>query len=502
MTTVTVQVLIDHDDDGSLEGDLIARGLGASDVEAYEDVSAYVRHSKPVTVRVGRDSALELAPPAAGATDAQLDNRSGVFSAEDPDGPLYGYLGPGKPLHVRAHLNGVEYAQFRGRLDEPVEEPLQSQQLVTMRALDGLAELRATKVSTARYTTIRTDEAIGHVLDAAGWPADRRVLSVGQTTIAAWWVDGVLAFDAIRDLVFAEGPGAIVYVDGDGNLVFEDRHYRLVTARCLTSQATFRPSGAEPRYTGYQLVSSLKNVINAAAIPLRSFATAALGVIWTGPTPLTLQADEALPLVVSTTADGFTGALAPVAGTDYTVTAGSIVSAVLSRPSGKTATLTLTAGASGATVTGVQVRAEAITIKEQGVPATVDASESRDIYGVRSLPSALTPKWITDLDLAYGLANHIVARYRVKVPQLTLTVISQTDERAEQILGRRVSDRITVVDPRTGAEDDYVIEAIERRFSYGRNAEATFLCERADAQAVWILGDLTLSLLGVTTRLS
>jgi len=192
----------------------------------------------------------------------------------------------------------------------PTELPYQTRQEVHFAALDGLAKLKAARISTAMYTSTRTDVAIGYILDAAGWPAADRLLDTGKTTLARWWVDQIDAFTAIRDLVYTEGPGALFYVDASGKLVFESRHYRLLTARSTGSNATISGQGSEPVFgSSFEYEPGLRSIVNTCTVPVRAYASAAGVTIWTAPTlPLTLAPGQVRIFTVSATADGFSGA--------------------------------------------------------------------------------------------------------------------------------------------------------------------------------------------------
>lgn len=496
---------VDWSNEGDFDGSRMARLLAASSLERAEDVTSDLRFSPPLFVGRGRDQAREFAPPVAGIISFSLDNPDGKYSYANTSSPLYGNLLPGRLVQFKANYAGTVYPLFTGYLDVPTELPYRIKQEVLWQALDGLSKLKATEVSTAMYTSITTDVAIGHILDAAGWPTALRTLDTGKTTLARWWVDGVDAFTAIRDLVATEGPGALFYIDASGNLVFESRHYRLLTARSTTSQATFRSSGTEPVFDrDFQHEPGIRSVINICTVPVRSYTVAASAVIWTGPTPITFAPEETKAFTVSTTADGFTGALTPVDGVDYTLTAGAIYTVIpmLNRTSGKTLTLRMTATAAGATMTGLQVRAQPVTISQELVGHTLDMTDSQTKYGKRSFPSEFIPSWIPSVLDAQDYCNAIVGRYDEPVPQVRIKVSNANADRLEQALNRQVSDRITVVEAeRAFINADFTIESVTHTVTSGRNHETRFSCERANEQSFWVLGDASWGILGTTTRL-
>jgi hypothetical protein len=514
-----VRVLIDWDGDGypAADGTIGALwpytidDLGSMTIDdlgtlvSIENATADVRATTPIVVKRGRDVARELAPFRAGTVDLLLGNEDGRYSSRNTASPLYGYVKAGRLIDVDVSYAGTTYDVAAAYGNEPEEQPLLQERSVRLYAIDGLGRAGAATVYSGMYTGITIDQAIGVVLDLIGWPTDLRDLDAAATTLARWWVGGITGFQAIRDLVLTEGPGAMLYVDGAGRVVFEGRHYRLLTARSTTSQATFRDQGTEPLMSRFAVALGEAGVVNSCTIPVRSYALGALGAVWTGPTPLTLGAGQVWTATVGTDADAFANAVDPTAGAgDFTVTAGAVASATLDRDGGKTATLTVTAGAGGATLTGLRVRAQVVTIAETLVSNTIDAGASVLDHGLQTLPSNLVPVWVPTVLEATDFCNAVVGRNKDGRAQVTVGVNNATDARLTQALERRISDRIAVVDtsPIAAFDDEATIEAVEYRFdSHGDVFEATFFCEEAVSQAMWVLGDPTLSILGESTVL-
>lgn len=466
-----------------------------------DDITNDVRWSPAVTIQRGRDQMREMSPPMVGAAARRVENRTGTYSSQNTGSAIYPNVLPGRPTAIDAVYGGTTYQIERGFLDVPKEAPGPTTLAVDLPSLDGLAKLKAARVSTAMLTNVTTDVAIAAVLDAAGWTAARS-LDTGATTLARWWVDDIDAFTAIRDLVYSEGPPAIFYVDGSGTLVFESRHYRFLTGRCTSSQVTLRSNGSEPLFTDFTYDPGVKSVVNSASVPVRSYAVAALAVIWTGPASVTLGAGETRTYTVSTTADGFTGALAPVAATDYALTSGTLTSATLNRTSGSTAKLTLVDGGTGCTLTGLQVRAQPVTTSEQTVSSTLDTSASQTAYGLRTLPTDFTPAWLPDVDTATDYSNYVVGRYQAPVPQIAVTMNNGDATRLVQALSRKISDRITAIENlRAYVNADVFIEGVEHTLLPGANHQTTFRTEQAGSQVFWILGQAGYSELGATTKL-
>jgi hypothetical protein len=467
-----------------------------------EDVSADVRLTTPLQTVYGRDQAREYQPPAAGKCAFLLDNSDAKYSSANLASPLFGRLNPGLLCRVEATLLGTTYGLHTGYLDAPAEMPGIRQQVVSEASLDGLAKLKAAVISTAELVGQPIHVAVGACLDEAGWPSGLRRIATADTTLARWAVDAVDAFAAIRDLTFTEGPGSTFYVDPDtGEMVWENRHYRLLTPRCTASQMTARSQGAEPVFGqdfGYD--PGVKGIVNSCTVPVNSYVVASLAAVWTGPTPIALTPGETRSYQVTTTADWFTGAVAPVAGTDYTLTGTALASATLSRTSGKRATLTLVAGAGSATVAGLVVRAQTVTIARSYVSNTVSGASATGVdYGVRTFPNEFVPSWLPDVNTAQDYCNYVVSRYKDPVPTVRFVLNGMDDGRLAAALARSLSDRVTVVEPlRAHINADFFVEQITDVVSMGGSHQRIFSCERAGASSYFVLGDAIYGVLGTS----
>jgi hypothetical protein len=129
---------------------------------------------------------------------------------------------------------------FRGHIDEYTVMPARGERKVNLSALDTLAKLNEAKSFTGLYPAIRTGDAIDAVLDSIGWPANARDIDTGATTLRWWIVNGDDAWSAIQEIMEAEGSPSLVTSDGNGNVIFKDRHHRLFTT--LNVNPTFEGS--------------------------------------------------------------------------------------------------------------------------------------------------------------------------------------------------------------------------------------------------------------------
>ena len=424
----------------------------------------------------GRDSVRQLAPSIAGYGDFDLDNLANTY---DPGKVLR----RGLPIQVKVTWNSVEYTVFTGQIEDLVQHPELDRREVSIEALGVFNKLVGKKVSTELYSNIRVDTAIGHVLDAVGWPPDDRTLDVAKTTLDWWWLDDEDAFEALRTLVQTEGPLAALVEGGDGKIQFHDREHLADQTVSNTIQATFRDTGASPRYTKpFEYDDGLLNVINEAVVTVKTRSANAETDIWllgVAGTQIVLTAFEPKTyLVRHTSGDPFTAAVTPVAGTDYTLVAGTLDAVTLSRTSGGNALLTLTAGLNGATVDDLKVRAQRVEVDtETQIANTGDAAESQNRHGVQSYPFDIRAE--IGEEEARGFCNVIVSGYKDGRPTVKITVPNLDTATLEAALARDVGHRIRVIETNHSIDHEYWVQKIQHNVRKGFH-EVVLLAEQAD----------------------
>lgn len=493
MPTATYRLYIDWDGDGSIaEGDgfyfpwQMTAGTGTPETE---DMSYRIRATPGIRTSRGKDQLRSISPPMAGRFDVELDNIDRELSPENTASSLYGYLLPGKLVQLRAIYQGDVHYLWTGHLDDLPQYPSRRQRSVSAPALGPFAKLAGQKISTALYTNIRTDQAIGYILDAVGWSASDRVLDVGNTVLQYWWLQDEDAFQAATTILNSEGPGAALYEDTQGRIVFEGRAYRRTQGRSNASQATFRDTGTEPIHSEpFTFNPGLKDIRNYVEVTARTRAVQSTSVVWSLGQTITLAAGQSRKYVAYNS-DPFTGAITPIDTLDYTVTAGSLSSLTLDRTSGQSVTITLVGGPSGATVTGLQLRAQLVTVQTTtNVTQTVDNTASiakfgKQVYGLNIRPEI-------DVNVVQDLVNAIVGIYQNPRPTAIISVLNATDERITQILTREISDRITIIEPQTGVAGDYWIDHIAHTVDVaGRRHEVRFGCEQVLTSQYGVWGD-------------
>jgi hypothetical protein len=438
-------------------------GNGFDDV-ADNVTSRVLDQRSPLGIRYGRDQARQLAPISPGELAFELDNRSRDYSPENTSSTLAGYVAAGRPVKLEVTVGTTTTVLYNGFLDDFDIKPGINERSVPASCIDALGRLRGVTVTTSLYTAVRTGEAIGYLLDAVGWPADARDLDLGASHLPYWWLEDADAFDALMQLVDSEGPAALVTVDGQGRIVFRDRHHRLARTQSLTAQATWRSSGAEPCVSDpVTYAHGWKEIINAATVevPLRTISPS-LSQVWSSQGQITVT--SASPVTITARAGtAFVGAVAPVEGTDYQVVSGS-VSTAISRTAGQSTTITITT-ASSAVIQDLSLRAQAI--QSTSIDVTVEDQESIARYGRRSYQSGRLPVWANQYD-ALAILTLIVAKRAERLPTITVTMRGAGSAlRLAECLGRNLSDRVRLTEALTGLDGDCFIEQISHAIGQG-----------------------------------
>lgn len=204
----------------------------------YDDVTGYVLADDPIVVSWGRDANSDSGHTSAGKLTFSLNNDSRLFSPENSASPVSALLLPGlKVRYTDTDPDGAIRTRMLGAIDDYDADPMAPAKTFTATVLDGWGWTGAKALSTPVYQGIRTGDAIGLILDAAGWTG-LRDLDPGATVIPIWWEEGTGAPDAIEKVLDSEGPPALAYISG-GTFIFRDRHHRLLDATSVNAQTLF-----------------------------------------------------------------------------------------------------------------------------------------------------------------------------------------------------------------------------------------------------------------------
>lgn len=236
----------------------------------YDDVSGFVT-ADDIAIEVGRDTSAAASAIPASTLDMELDDRALLFAPAQSASPLYGKVEPGVPFAFALDLAGDTETLYSGVLADLDYDS--THRVMTAHVTDSWGAPSQQKLSTPVYTGMRTGDLIQVVLDAAGFPPDRRVVDAGATVVAYWWEEGTDAATAIQRLVDSEGPPAIAYMQG-GVFFFRDRFHRITNAASLASQAMF--TRLVPAGTAVLAQDGFGRTVGAGG-----FGTADSGQVWT-----------------------------------------------------------------------------------------------------------------------------------------------------------------------------------------------------------------------------
>jgi hypothetical protein len=446
-----------------------------------DDVTDYVRGA--VTCSYGRAEPTALSPVTAGSGAVSLDNTphpvtGSRFSPRNTLSPLFGKLKSGRPFLFQRQVLGTTRTVFRGQTDRSPINPDVDESRVSLQLIDTLATMRGQKVTTSVYQGIWPGDAIGYVLDAVGWTGARD-LDRGSTIFPQWWCDAADALDALQQIVASEGEPALLTVNSAGGITFRDRYHRRTDTRSTTVQATWagQEDSVEPVMgRGYAYDDAWGSVVNTTSLTVDERAIGLQQVVWQTEDITMLQANEGRTFAVQAS-DPFIDAVPPREGIDYQLLNGSVENITLSRTSGQTTSITITASEDGAMLQGLALTAKPLAVaRSYRIEETAnDAGVSVATYGELGLPDAMSPVWAGRHD-AKGLLQAVVRDRAQPLTRLRVRFvcgITDTD-RLSAVLSYDLSDRIRVVEPVTAVAADFFIEQISHTMNYAGDHEVVF----------------------------
>ena len=324
-------------------------------------------------------------------------------------------------------------------------------------------------------------------LNGATVAAYRRIFDVGQTTFLYWWLDkSEEGHAAALAILNSEGPGAALFEDGQGRIVFKNRFHRVVDSVSTVVQATYRDTGTEPRYSlPFKYDRGLKRVVNACTVTHVKRALYDLDRIWDpGADDVVLSVNEVRTYtVVDAGGDPFTAAVVPVLNRDYkVVSGGSVASMTLDRTSGTSCVLTITAGAAGATIRNLELRAQAVRVTATTkLVNTTTATASIAAYGPQ--PYTLQTRGEVGINALQSLCDAVVALWQNPRPAATVTIENVNATRVSEFV-RDVGHRINVVNAQTGLATDMHVDQIGFEFGMFKGGNAGRVRMTLDAEKV------------------
>lgn len=186
----------------------------------WEDVTRYLLSA---SISIGREFEADDFPAASATLNFKnLDYR---FDFDYDESPYQGQ-DPISFIRVKATWLGVTYGLFFGFI---TSQSITSSQIFdgvcTIQALDGLSLLGLYPV-TATFDEESSGSRVAAVADAVGWPESARDFDPGVIDVIETILEATKALDHIQHV--CESEFGIIFCDGDGNLVFQDRDRLLV----------------------------------------------------------------------------------------------------------------------------------------------------------------------------------------------------------------------------------------------------------------------------------
>ena len=447
----------------------------------------------------GRDYASQLqGRSVAGKLSAVLVNTGGKYSPSNTSSALTGNILPGRTVKVQAGSGSFPYTfpvafndgvRWQGKLDRILPAPAaEGVKTATLTAFGTLGYLNQFETQLASQTNRRTDQAVGDILDDVGWTeSDDRDLDTGKTTISRFWISGKKAIDALR--LVEEAEAGFLLESKSGQIAFQNRHHRITQTASTTSQATFSDAdGAAHTFVEVDQDDPLGTIVNHVEATARTFDTASVAVLWTHPetgsaSPTlapgeakTFEAEFPNPDAANSAmeVDAWT---TPAATTDYLLNSASggggtnLTSdiTVTQTKAAERMAITFTNSVTGSDgyLTKLQARGTAVSTKNPCIVRAIDTT-SQGIYGERKYVAKT--QFIPTTSEAQDWCEYQVAIFASPTNILTMTIPASTSGNIGQVLGRDISDRVTVTatnDAKLGISADFFIESERHQVSEG-----------------------------------
>lgn len=207
-----------------------------------------------------------------------------------------------------------------------------------------------------------------------------------------------------------------------------------------------------------------------------------LSAVWESTSTISLSIGQSVTVDVQTS-DPFLDAQDIADGTDIIYSGAGIPSTLLSRRSGQSAAITITAIGGSLTVTYLRLRARSVPVARAVQVAAAD-STSIARHGQRTYPDEAP--WAGQHD-ALAVAQLLLAAYSERRPTVSLRIVSSDLAHHLQVVERQISDLITIRNGELGLYADFFIENVQHTLARmvgvdecpGPVHYATFGCERS-----------------------
>lgn len=448
-------------------------------ISPENDVTERTLDRRAISFQYGRDftDRSRLRPAQA---NVDLLNDSLDYMPDNPNSPLAGSIGPGKPIFIDTTLNNQNYPLFSGFIDDFEILPSIEERSIHVTATDILGTLAQVRIYTQLYPSLQTGEVINKILDEIGWPEDDRDIDTGATTVRWWWEDGSTALDAINEIVNSEGGPAIFYLSPTGVATFRDRHHRL-PSNSFSPSDVFRATGSEPLFSSPMIYDiGWRNIVNEVTITATErHPNSTPEKVWETNSPLVIQENQTLTFEIRAN-DPFFNAVTPVLGTDYTVSPGSgTITWTFSKTSGQSIEVSARATGALAVIQTLQIRATLVPVQNT-THITLRDVDSINKYQVKTFD--LSAPWVGKNDAA-AIVAILLGERSESVPLITMDVNNDGDTRFSSALRQELSNQIQIIEDSTFTDDTFYVESIKHSIGVAGLSHVTTLgCSRVVKQ--------------------
>lgn len=226
-----------------------------------------------------------------------------------------------------------------------------------------------------------------------------------------------------------------------------------------------------------------RDIVNDVVFPVEERQPdAILTAVWESTSTISLAIGQSVTVDVQAS-DPFLDAQDIDDGTDIIYSGTGIPSVLLSRRSGQSAAITITAVGGSLTVTYLRLRARSVPVVRTVQVAAAD-STSIARHGQRTY--ADEAPWAGQHD-ALAVAQLLLAAYSERRPTVSLRIVSSDLPHHLQVVTRQISDLITIRNGELGLYADFFIETVSHTLARmvgdddcpGPVHYATFGCERS-----------------------
>lgn len=200
-----------------------------------------------------------------------------------------------------------------------------------------------------------------------------------------------------------------------------------------------------------------RDIVNDVSFDVEErFSDGAWETVWESSDTISLTLGETVN-VQAKASDPFRDGLDVVPGTDVDFAGPGTITTSVSRRSGQSTTISITAVGGAVTITALRFRARPLaTVRTVKVSASDSVSIAR--HSIRSYPN--DAPWAAGHD-AFAIAQLLLAHYAQRRPTVQLRLVSSDAEHLLQILTRTISDLITIRHGELGLDADFHIESLQ-----------------------------------------